>query len=144
MNADACAELQKAFPEANVLNATASIDNINTLVDRDSWFVSIDVDSHDWWLWANMTARPALVVVETNPVVGMFLATYGCKRKGADGYGMSVEAARALGELKGYDYIGRTAVNGFFVRKDLACTFRLPEQTEHRGRTCRPLNNVFA
>jgi hypothetical protein len=56
---------------------------------------------------------------------------------------MSVEASRVLGIAKGYDYIGRTAANTFFVRSDIKCKYRLPDIDVHLGKKCGTLNNVF-
>lgn len=140
---DACDELRRHFPGANVVHKTVTPQDVNDHVARDVWFLSIDIDSCDWWVWANLQARPALVIVETNPCAGVFVAKMNCGSKDANGYGMSLDAAKALGELKGYDYVGRTEVNAFFVRKDLKCQYRLPEQKGHSGVPCGVANNVF-
>jgi hypothetical protein len=139
---DACRTLREKFPQAQVGCVTATIENINKLVPANTWVLSIDVDSHDWWLWANLIARPALVIIETTPCEGMRVAAYGSGRKSQDGYGCSVEAAKTLGELKRYDYVGRTEVNAFFVNKDLHCKYRF-DTNGHGGRTAGRGNNVF-
>lgn len=123
---DHCTELE-SLP-AKVVCATATIDNINELVPHGTQFLSIDVDGPDWWLWGALYERPALVVVETNPMPGFFVA---CPPFSKANYGMSVDAARWMGERKGYTFVGRTAVNCFFVRGD--CKYRLPPIGTHSG-----------
>lgn len=132
--------LTREFPQCDVQCVVASPQNINELVPRDAWFLSIDVDSCDWWLWANLIHRPALVVIETNPLPGRYVPAMGYP----GGYGCSVEAAKLLGDAKGYDYLGRTVVNAFFCRSDLGCKYRLPETAKHRGKPSGKLNNVLA
>ena len=139
-NQGSAEQLMREFPHCVVKNVTATVDNVNDLVPRNAHFLSIDVDSCDWWLWANLVARPALVVIETTPAPGLQVAAMGVD----GGYGCSVEAAKLLGAAKGYDYLGRTVVNAFFCRSDLKCRYRLPEQKSHRGSGTAMRNNVFA
>jgi len=140
---EACNKLRSALPAANVVNAAVTPQNVNDLVPANCWFLSIDIDSYDWFVWAALVQRPALVVVETNPLPGLFAAKASAGRKDPEGYGMSVRGAIALGELKGYTYIGRTEVNAFFVRSELGCKFRLPEIKSHGGLPCRSTNNIL-
>ena len=138
-----CKELTREFPTCTVVHRELKAGEVNEFVPKDVWFLSIDIDSYDFWVWANLTHKPALVVVETNPRPGMMACTLtGASYK--DGYGMSVDAARWLGEAKGYDYLGRTEANAFFVRKDLKCSYRLPELSRHAGTPCGTTNNIFA
>lgn len=125
----AARELAQKFPHCTILNIEAKPESVNDIVPGDCHFLSIDVDSCDWWLWANLIHKPALVVIETNPHPGLYVHAMGM----SGGYGCSVDAAKALGDLKGYDYVGRSAVNAFFVRKDLGCKYRLPVTLRHRG-----------
>jgi hypothetical protein len=140
---NACRVLETEFPGCRIVNQKATIENINELVPNNARFLSIDVDSCDWWIWANLVCRPEIVIVETNPVPGVFVARYGCEQKDMNGYGMSVDASRMLGIAKGYDYLGRTEANTFFVRSDLYCRYRLPDIEVHRGKRCGTLNNVL-
>jgi hypothetical protein len=140
---ESCAELKRAFPAMRIVESTVTPQDVNSLVPEDCWFFSLDIDSYDWFVWAAMTVRPALVVVETNPLPILFAAKPNAARKDKNGYGMSVSAAVALGNLKGYDYIGRTEVNAFFTRKELKCQFRLPAMTVHNGIPCKAQNNVL-
>lgn len=132
-------ELRNAFPGCAVHHVKATIENVNALVPEGTHFLSIDVDSVDWWLWANLVRRPALVVIETNPLPGVFVA--GIATSG--GYGCSVDAAKMLGEMKGYDYLGRNVVNAFFVDKTYQCRYRLPEPSRHRGSASDTRGNVM-
>ena len=117
-----------------------TVDNVNEIVPVDARFLSIDVDGPDWWLWGVLYERPALVVIETNPMPGFYVA---CPPFSKKNYGMSVEAARWMGEKKGYLYIGRTAVNCFLVRKDLRCAYRLPPTSVHNGVTPQQPRSAF-
>lgn len=139
---EACDELRRQLPTATVVNSKVMPARVNQYVPPDCWFLSIDIDSADWWVWANLKQRPALVLIETNPLPGLFVANMDCEQKDANGYGCSVEGAKVLGMLKGYDYIGRTEANCFFVRSEFGCTYRLPE-VPHKGKPCGAKNNIF-
>jgi hypothetical protein len=143
-NEDCFRELKETFPREKVQCVRATIENINQLVPRETWVLSIDVDSHDWWLWANLRARPAIVIMETTPCDGIQVAEYGAAQKDAAGYGASVEAMKMLGAMKRYDYIGRTEANAIFVRSDLKCQYRCGDVPGHGGRPSSRENNVFA
>jgi hypothetical protein len=142
-SAEACAELEEAFPTCKVLKQTVRPEEVNEIVMADTWFLSIDVDSCDWWIWANVIALPALVVVETCPGENLFVAKMECRHKDPQGYGMTLKGARFLADAKGYDYIGRTEVNAFFVHEFYDCKYRLPEQKIHAGKPCGFANNVM-
>lgn len=141
---ESCEELRAKFPrdDVNVLCTRATVMNVNALVPENAWFLSIDVDSVDWWLWANLIHRPALVVIETNPLPGYFVAEMNTAAK-SRGYGCSVEAAKALAVMKGYTYIGRTEVNCFFVANEWPCQYRLPDVDKHVGSHSSEQNNVM-
>lgn len=133
-------ELRRVMPpHVRVHHVEVNPQNVNFLVPKDAQILSIDVDSCDFWLWANLIVRPPIVVVETNPLPGLYVRAYW---ENGEGYGMSVEAAKWLGEAKGYKFIGVNEVNAFFVRKDLECSVVIPEK-EHAGVKCKPENNVL-
>ena len=138
-----CNELIKTFPAMKVIEKTVTPQDVNGIVPTDCWFFSLDIDSYDWFVWASLGVRPALVVVETNPLPNLYASKPDSARKDINGYGMSVSAAIALGEMKGYDYIGRTEVNAFFTRKEMECKFRLPPMTVHLGIPCKGHYNVL-
>jgi len=125
----ACADL-KHLPNSTVICEAVTVESVNKLVPAVTSFLSIDVDGPDWYLFAALGHRVEFVVIETNPLDGFFVAAPPFDKAN---YGASVEAMVWLGERKGYDYIGRTAVNAFFVRKDLQCTYRLPPIDRHSG-----------
>jgi hypothetical protein len=137
-------KLRKIFPTATVVEKYLKPEEVNEYCPKDCWFFTLDIDSFDWWMWANLIQRPALVIVETNPLPGFFVAAMTATKKDADGYGMSLSAANILAWLKNYEYIGRTEVNAFYVRKELGCKYRLPEIDKHLGRPCSNRNNVCA
>lgn len=138
----ACEDLEAQRLKADVICAKVTPDNVNALVPGHARFLSIDIDSADFWVWAALLARPPLVVVETNPLEGFYVA---CPpHYDRENYGMSVEAAVWLGERKGYTYVGRTDVNCFFVRRDLNCSYRLASPQTHGGVPCGTGRNAFA
>lgn len=136
----ACKELLARFPSARVLNVAATVGNVNDIVPPETRFISIDVDGADWWLFANLVHRPALVVIETNPTPGMYVAAIGV----SGGYGCSVDAVKALAVMKGYRYLGRTVVNAFFVAQEIPCSYQLPDAPSHVGAPSGTSNNVMA
>ncbi len=138
-----CQKLATAFPHCQVIHKHVEPWDVNSLVQPDCWFFSLDIDSTDFWVWANLRHRPALVVMETVPIKGFYAASMDAKSKDHDGYGMSVDACRWLGEAKGYTYLGRNVVNAFFVRKDLPCQYRIPLPATHEGLQRGSANNVF-
>lgn len=137
-------ELRRTFPTATVVEKYLKPEEVNEYCPKDCWFFSLDIDSFDWWVWANLIQRPALVVVETNPLPGFFVAPMTATKKDANGYGMSLSAANVLAWIKNYEYIGRTEVNAMYVRKELGCKYRLPEIDKHLGKPCKSTNNVCA
>lgn len=141
-NPVSAAELRHVFQAINVIEKFIKPEEVNDHCPFDCWFFSLDIDSVDWWVWANLIQRPALVVVETNPLPGFFVAPMSAKCKCEYGYGMSLSAANVLAWMKNYEYIGRTEANAMYVRKELGCKYRLPEITVHRGKPCRSSNNV--
>lgn len=136
----ACEDLE-SLGAGNVVCAKVTAENVNLLVPAHARFLSIDIDGGDFWVWAALLARPPLVVVETNPAQGFFVAAP--PNYDRDNYGMSVDAAVWLGERKGYVYAGRTDVNCFFVRRDLNCSYRLPPIATHAGVPSGTGRNAF-
>lgn len=125
---------------AQIVCTSVDIENVNALVPANAWLLSLDIDSDDFWVWANLIHRPAIVIVETNAANGMHVACY--KANGKSEYGMSKSAAIWLGEAKGYFFVGMTGVNAFFVRKDLPCKFRLPSHRTYPD-ACYTARNVL-
>lgn len=119
----ACDELRKHIPNAEVICAKVTIDNVNDYVD-DVDFLSIDVDTYDWWLWAFIKAKPRVVCIEFNKCLkGLSIVDYDpdmqkCNR-GVKAWtqNASLDAMVLLGQLKGYRLAATTGVNAIFVLK---------------------------
>jgi hypothetical protein len=108
--------------------------NVRPILDRhhlsDEFdLLSIDIDSHDYWVWQAITARPRVVVIEYNPSLGPERAatvpynpefTYDQYVCGGTYHGASIAALSNLGTDKGYSLIGceTGGANAFFVRDD--------------------------
>lgn len=110
-------------------------ENINRLIVENGLtgeigLLSIDIDGNDYWVWKATTAvSPVIVIVEYNhrfdsrdavtiPYDPQFDRTRAHPSKLY--YGASLKALCALGEEKGYAFVGcnRNGVNAFFVRRD--------------------------
>lgn len=124
------------------MNVAVTPENVNALIAgaglaADLDVLSIDVDGIDYWIWRALEAtRPRVVVIEYNahlpsgsmmvqprePVVAW---------DGTDFFGASLGALAALAEGKGYRFVHTdlAGVNAFFVRSDLASSFRAPAPT---------------
>jgi len=120
-------------PRVQVVCAAVGVENINVLVGDSGFtgeidFLSLDVDSYDYWLLEALTAcAPRVLVVEYNALFGPDRpVTIPCDvpLKGTPkGYGgASLAALEKLGRRKGYRLVGceNSGVNAFFVRNDLA------------------------
>jgi hypothetical protein len=81
---------------------------------------SIDIDSCDYWIFAHMQMRPAVVIVECNADFPI-LVSY----RDPEGTSLLRHSARAVAELgtgKGYRAIACTGPNLFLVREDVIAT----------------------
>lgn len=112
-------------------------DNINSLL-ADAGFqgevglLSVDIDGNDYWVWQAIdVVNPAIVVCEYNAVLGdryaltvPYRADFQRTRAHHTNlyFGGSIRALIALGQRKGYTFVGTTSTgcNAFFVRNDLA------------------------
>ncbi len=129
-------------------SAFITAENINPLISEAGFsgelgLLSIDIDGNDYWVWRAITCvQPQIVVVEYNAVFGPSRAvtipyTPAFTRQQAHYswlyFGASLAALCALGEEKGYAFLGcnEAGNNAYFVRKDLAAPFR--SQTPERG-----------
>ena len=130
------------------LNARALPESINALlaaqqVPMEIDVLSIDIDSHDYWLWQALEGyKPRLVVIEYN-------ASFGPERAVTIPYpapsvhqpphryyhGASLAALCRLGTRKGYVLVGcdSRGVNSFFVRSDLAAAAALTAVTPQQA-----------
>jgi hypothetical protein len=93
-------------------------------VPRDLDFLSIDIDSNDWYVWRAITEyRPKVVLIEYNPgflppkkaVVDFHPMMYWDGM--TDYYGASLQSLYDLGKKKGYElvYCDSSDSNAFFV-----------------------------
>lgn len=115
-------------------------DNINELIrragfDPDLGLLSVDIDGNDYWVWEAINSiQPRIVVSEYNSVLGLdpvsipYQADF-FRTKGHYSnlyYGCSLSALTHLAAKKGYVFVGSNlrGNNAFFVRKDLAGSFR--------------------
>jgi hypothetical protein len=129
----AASKLFRANPGVTVTRKTVSTENINKMVLKSGFsgeidFMSIDVDSIDYWLLDALEAvTPRVLVMEYN-------AHFGPKRSvtvpnaplpigSPKGYsGASLSALESCARRKGYRLVlcEDSGVNAFFVRADLA------------------------
>lgn len=94
--------------------------------------LSIDIDGVDYWVWdAIGCVDPAIVICEVNPILGdlapvtvPYEPDFTRFKHHPSGlyFGASVAALRHLARRKGYTFLGtgRSGINAFFVRDDLA------------------------
>ncbi len=128
-------------------------DNINALLRENGLsgeigLLSVDIDGNDYWVWERIDAvNPAIVIAEYNSRFGdkrsvtvpydpEFVrekAHHSCAY-----YGASLPALVALGNKKGYAFVGSNSAgsNAFFVRRDLRPP-SLPELTAREGYIAR-------
>jgi hypothetical protein len=120
----------------NLINARAMPADINQRLQEAGIsggvdVLSIDIDSHDYWLWRAIDViNPRLVVIEYNACFGPSLSVSvpepdraGTNEPDEPWYhGASITAMEKLGLRKGYRLVGGDSrgVNAFFVRRDLA------------------------
>jgi hypothetical protein len=120
-------------PRVQIICAAVRVENINELVTERGFtgevdFLSLDVDSYDYWLLEALAAcSPRVLVMEYNALFGpdrTVTIPYDAPLKNAPkGYaGASLAALEKLGRRKGYRLVGceNSGVNAFFVRNDLA------------------------
>jgi hypothetical protein len=121
--------------DLHLVESFLSAENINDVVGSkfagDIGVLSIDIDGNDYWIWKALAAvRPAIAIVEFNGRFGgerrvsiPYNASFTRMTADTSGlyYGASLPAMVALGQEKGYDYVGSNGadINAFFVRSDL-------------------------
>ncbi|HEX2943725.1 MAG TPA: hypothetical protein VHO91_21900 [Rhodopila sp.] len=120
-------------------------DRINDLVrelalPEEIDLISIDVDSNDYWIFAELTAtRPRVIAIEYNakfPPPLKRVIPYRADRtwQGTDYFGCSLQSLTELAATKGYTLVGCniTGATAFLVRSDLcADRFAMPATAEH-------------
>ena len=110
----------------SVTDCFVKTDNINSLVTGDLDFLSIDIDSNDYWIWEALEARPRVVAIEYNPAYAPPLSIVTpyvphAKWDGTNYVGASLVALMRLGRRKAYSLVGcdLSGSNAFFVRDDI-------------------------
>ncbi|KAA3630800.1 MAG: hypothetical protein DWQ08_05710 [Proteobacteria bacterium] len=161
-DAEKCTAARRAYrwldsPDVTVVDAFLTMENLNSVIERNGFggdidVLSIDVDGNDYWLWSAIDALDArIVVIEYNASLGRdrsLTIPYhpGFRRyrahKSGFYHGASLSALEKLGLNLGYRLVGcdSTGVNAFFVKRDLdlpnVATLSAAEAFfPHRGRT---------
>jgi hypothetical protein len=111
------------------LEGAHSLDSLlaraNTPKDID--FVSIDIDSNDWYLWESLTVhRPRVVMIEFNATVPNDVY-FVQERDFRINQGCSLLALIELGKRKGYELVATSTANAFFVRAELFPAFGIED-----------------
>lgn len=127
------ARVFKFNPGVRAVKARVSTDTINDVLTRHGStgevdFMSIDIDSFDYWLWDAITVcTPRVVVMEYNALFGpdrsVTLPNAPRPPVAPKGYaGASLPALAKLGQKKGYGLVlcEDAGVNAFFLRYDVA------------------------
>ncbi len=131
-------KLKKVYPlkgeynqQVKILNSFVTVENINQLfldakVPKDFSVLSIDVDGIDYYLWEKCEFKPALVIIECNPIIPPDQTYVVSKEKAYEYSGTSKEGASfkslvQLGKQKNYSlvYVELVGSNLFFLRNDL-------------------------
>jgi hypothetical protein len=137
---EACRKMTEAFAlpirqnRLKIVNAFITKDNINELIgggggiNGEIYFLSIDIDGNDYWVWKSITCiSPRVVMIEYNakfPPDFEWIMEYDENHiwDGDDEQGASLKAYENLGRELGYQLVGTSTngVNAFFVKKELA------------------------
>jgi hypothetical protein len=54
------------YPQATVIHAWVTSDNVDDLVPKDCDFLSVDIDGNDYWVFKSLSHRPRLIEIEYN------------------------------------------------------------------------------
>jgi hypothetical protein len=112
-----------AFEGARSLDAMLA----RARVPRDFDFISIDIDSNDWYLWDSMTVyQPRAVLIEFNATIPNDVC-FVQERDFNVNQGCSLLALIELGKRKGYELVATTIGNAFFVRKEAFAAFGIAD-----------------
>jgi len=74
--------------------------------------LSIDIDGDDYHIFASLTIRPRIIVIEINPTIPPFVDRVNPRGQSK---GSSLAALARLADEKGYDLVHATMFNAFFV-----------------------------
>jgi len=114
--------LSETYPKASYLTRVVTPENINEIVPPETVLLSIDIDGPDYWVWQALECKPAIVVIEFNPIFQppkrVVMPRNNYLWATCDQYGASLSAMADLGKAKGYKLATTDACNCFFVRSD--------------------------
>jgi len=122
--------------DITAVNAFVNTENINEILKSNNFkekvgLLSIDIDGNDYWIWSEINAIDAsIVVIEYNSRLGKeksYVVPYdkNFNRKVAHSsmiyYGASLKALIKLATQKGYAFVccNKAGNNAFFVKKEL-------------------------
>lgn len=132
----------QAYP-VNCFNTFVSFEGLNSLdnilaqtnIPKDFTFLVIDIDGNDYYMWQSLeTYRPKLVVIEFNPSISNELEFVQEKNMSLN-QGCSPLALVNLAKQKGYELIGTTLNNAFFVDKQYFPLFNIEDNALCKLRT---------
>lgn len=96
-----------------------------TPIPKNFDLLSIDVDGNDYHIWESVVKfEPKAVVIEINPTIPNDVAFVQEKNMTVN-QGNSLLAMVLLGRKKGYELVGTTTFNAFFVKKEFYPAFRI-------------------
>ena len=121
-----------------------SLDNIlrGMQIPENFALLSIDVDGNDYEIWEGMkNFRPSVVIIEHNPSFhpGFEYVDHG----GRAFMGSSATSLYLLARRKGYELLGCSTINLFFVRQELFAALDVRPQTVHEIFDNSELCHVF-
>lgn len=87
-------------------------------------FMSMDIDGNEIHVWRHLKMAPRVISIEFNPTVPPHISLYQEYTTEDMGFGASLGALREMSKIKGYEFIGASYCNAFFVRKDVAEPFK--------------------
>lgn len=124
--------------DINLKNEFITKENINNIfkkynVPHDFDFLSIDIDSHDFYVWKNLEYRPIIVIIEVNTgiknkfplVIDDNNFTYDDIKEGY--FGANIHAFYKLAVEKGYKLLTMESHNAFFVVNEKFKQFNIKE-----------------
>lgn len=120
--------LANVLPGTHVAQQTITptgVHSIDSLMGQwgvtDIDFMSIDVDGDDYLIFESMALRPRVVCIEFNPTIPPHV--YLRQKTSGERFGSSLLSIATLARTLGYEFVGATRCNGFFVLADEAEPF---------------------
>ena len=118
------------YPNSKAIQAEVTIDNINNILeeydyDKEIDFLSIDIDSADYYIWDTIICNPRVVCIEYNSSLGpdesiVQPIEHIRKDRKKDYWGASYKAFVKLAKKKGYNLVASVSgVNLFLFVKIL-------------------------